>query len=342
MVTEIDPPASLADDSVTEPDVVVACVTYNSESVIEGFLAALPAALQSVPDCRVVVVDNDSQDDTVDIIRRAAPWVTLVRAPRNLGYAAGINLALAHSLGRSGVYVLNPDAIPAPGSVARLLDLTRLDPGVGIAVPMVRAADGSLKFSLRREPTLMRALGEAVLGGHRAARVSWLGDMIRDPGRYRDGATADWATGAAMFISRSAIDAVGEWDERFFLYSEETDYALRVRDEGFRLELLAGTSVTHPGGEMSTSPHLWSLVAANQQRLYRKRHRLLPSVAYWAVLVAREGVRAMFGRERSRLACRVLLALGPDHAGSTSTVALITRTSVPWHVGRSPGSTPAT
>lgn len=342
MVREINPPASLVDDSVTEPDVVVACVTYNCESVIEAFLAALPAALNGVSSCRVVVVDNDSGDDTVEIIRRRAPWVTLVCSAENVGYAAGINLALAHSLGRSGVYVLNPDAIPAPGSVARLLDVTRLDPGIGIAVPMVRAADGSLKFSLRREPTLTRALGEAVLGGHRAARIPWMGDMIRDPERYRDGATADWATGAAMFISRSAIDAVGEWDERFFLYSEETDYALRARDEGFRLELLAGTSVTHPGGEMSTSPQLWSLVSVNQQRLYRKRHGLLSSVVYWAVLVAREGVRAMFGRERSRLACRVLLALGPNHAGPTSTVALITRTSVPWHVGRSPDSTRAT
>lgn len=341
MVTALARPSALVDQSISDPDVVVACVTYNSSSVIEAFLEALPSALDSLASCRVVIVDNDSHDDTVAIVRRRAPWVTLLHAPDNLGYAAGINLALGQCRARRGVYVLNPDAVPSPGSVAHLVAVTERDPEIGIAVPTVRSTGGALKFSLRREPTILRAAGEAVLGGHRAARFRRLGDMIRDPAYYRDGATADWATGAAMFISRGAIDAVGEWDERFFLYSEETDYALRVRDAGFRLALSTEASVTHPGGEMSSSPQLWSLVAVNRQRLYRKRHALPASVAYWAVMVASEGVRALCGRERSRMASRVLLALGPDHAGTDSTLTLISRTSVPWNVGRSPGATPA-
>ena len=340
MVRAIAPPTSLVDHSTSEPDVVVACVTYNSGSVIDDFLAALPAALDSVASCRVVVVDNASTDDTVAVIRRRAPWVTVVRAPGNVGYAAGINLALDECTGSRGVYVLNPDAVPSTCSVARLLEATERDPRIGIAVPMVRSSDGDLKFSLRREPTFLRAIGETVLGGHRAARFPRLGDMIRDPAHYREGATADWATGAAMFVSRGAIDAVGRWDERFFLYSEETDYALRARDAGFRLELVPAANVTHPGGDMQTSPQLWSLVALNRQRLYRKRHSLLPSCLYWGVTLANEGIRALLGRERSRLASRALLALGPDQRGTDSTPALIARTSVPWHVGRSPGATP--
>ena len=339
MVIAIAPPTTLVDGGSSAPDVVVTCVTYNSGSVIDAFLAALPDALDSVGSCRVVVVDNDSADDTVEVIRQRAPWVTLVRAPGNIGYAAGINLALGECIGRLGIYVLNPDAVPSKGSVALLLEATQRDPRIGIAVPTVRSTDGKLKFSLRREPTLLRAVGETVLGGHRAARFPRLGDMIRDPDHYREGATADWATGAAMFISRTAMDAVGDWDERFFLYSEETDYALRVRDAGLRLELVPAASVTHPGGEMSASPQLWSLVAANRQRLYRKRHSLLPSFLYWVVTLANEGVRALLGRERSRLASRVLLHLGPGRRGAETTPTLIGRTSVPWHVGRSPGAT---
>lgn len=335
-------PAGLAEGRDVSPDVVIACVTYNSASVIEPFLAALPHALDGVPSSRVVVVDNGSSDGTVGLVERLAPWATVVRAPGNVGYAAGINLALRECLGRRGVYVLNPDAVPSPGSVAELLAVAERDPGVGIVVPRVMSAEGSLKFSLRREPTLLRAAGEATLGGHRAARFVRLGDQVRDPSKYVEGATADWASGAALFLSRAAVDAVGEWDERFFLYSEETDYVLRVRDAGFRLQLTTAASVTHPGGEMESLPELWTLVAVNRQRLYRKRHALVPSIFYWLVMLLNEGVRALMGRERSRLATRVLLHLGPNQARGDTTPELIARTPVPWHVGRSPGSTPAT
>ena len=142
---------------------------------------------------------------------------------------------------------------PQP-EVRHLLAVIRQDPSVGIAVPVVLSSTGDLKFSLRREPTVMRALGEAVLGGHRAARVPALGEEVRDAIAYVEGAGADWATGAAMFISRPALDAVGPWDERFFLYSEETDYALRLRDAGFTLRLTRRASVTHPGGATRAVP----------------------------------------------------------------------------------------
>ncbi|WP_167288663.1 glycosyltransferase family 2 protein [Nocardioides seonyuensis] len=338
----IPQPTGLAGADDPSAEVVVACVTYNSASVIEPFLAALPAALVGVPGSRVVVVDNASSDDTVATIEEVAPWVTVVRAPGNVGYAAGINLALRQCTARRGVYVLNPDAVPSPGSVAHLLAVVEADPEVGIAVPTVLSEAGEVKFSLRREPTILRAAGEAVLGGHRAARHPWLGDQVRDSSKYVEGATADWATGAALFLSRAVLDAVGSWDERFFLYSEETDYALRARDEGFRVQLTTAASVTHPGGEMESSPELWTLVAVNRQRLYRKRHALVPSVVYWAVVLANESVRALLGRPRSRLATQVLLRLGPDQTGADTTPALIARTPVPWHVGRTPGSTPAT
>src|SRR5699024_2747584 len=138
------------------------------------------------------------------------------------------------------------------------------------------------------KPTLGRALGEALLGGRRAARFASLGDLIRDTTYYVSGATADWATGAAMYLRRDALDAVGPFDERFFLYSEETDYALRLRDNGFSLRYVAEAVVCHPGGDMSRSPWLWSLVALNRTRLYRKRNGTVAGGLYWLVVVVNE------------------------------------------------------
>ena len=318
-MTHVDPPEGLVLDP-RQTDVVVVVVTYNSSRVVGRLLAALPAALRSVPRCRVVVVDNDSGDGTPDLVRRTAPWIDVMQTGRNAGYAGAINLALAGPRPARATYVLNPDAVPSPGSVRRMLDVVERDRSVGIAVPRMLSPDGRPCASLRREPSIPRAMGEALLGGGRAARFALLGETVGEPARYRDGAVADWATGAALLISRAASDAAREWDERFFLYSEETDYCLRVRDAGLRVQLVDGAHVVHQGGEQSTSPALWALAAVNRTRLYRKRHALPASVVFWMLVLVNESIRAAGGRgQRHRVAVRALLVAGPDQGSGRPT-----------------------
>ncbi|MCM3660813.1 glycosyltransferase family 2 protein [Georgenia satyanarayanai] len=275
-----------------EPDVLVAVVTYNSANIVNRFLEALPGALAGAGTATVVVVDNDSQDGTASLVRSLAPWVVVVEAGGNLGYAAGINRALAHTRPRRGAYILNPDAVPSPGSVDILARAAEEHDRTGITVPRIVGADGRLKPSLRREPTIARAFGEALLGGHRAGRFAALGEVMTDSALYVDGARADWATGAAMFVARRAIDAVGSWAEEYFLYSEETDFALRVRDAGLELRLAASAEVVHPGGEQTTSPWLWSLATVNRTRLYRSRHGRAPSAIFFGAVLLNECLRA--------------------------------------------------
>jgi len=307
-----------------DPDILVVVVTYNSAGIVERFLHALPAALAGAGTTTVVVVDNASGDGTSDRVRELAPWVEVVEAGSNRGYGAGINLALSRARPRRGAYVLNPDAIPSPGSVDLLARAVEAEPTAGIAVPRILDARRRLKYSLRREPTIRRALGEAVLGGHRAARFPAWGDMIRDPAHYVDGATADWATGAAMFLAPRTLECVGRWAEDYFLYSEETDYALRARDAGLRLRLVASAEVVHPGGDMSVSPWLWSLVAVNRTRLYRKRHGTVLGAAFWLVVLLNESSRALLGRPTHRAAVRALLR---GRAGSPAQTSAVTRTA---------------
>ena len=328
MVTPVEPPSGLLLDVGAQAEVVVVCVTYNSSAVIGAFLAALPAALEGVASCRVVVADNASSDGTPALVRTLAPWVQVVETGSNAGYAGAINAALRHHLGTRGVYVLNPDAVPSPGSVAALLTVTETDPAVGIAVPEVLSPDGTVQLSLRREPTLARALGEAVLGGRRASLLPAWGETVGDLACYRDGSVAAWATGAALFISRSTIDLVGEWDERFFLYSEETDYALRARDAGRRVQMVGSASVVHQGGDQGTAPGLWALSAVNRTRLFRKRHGRVSSTLFWGAVLLNEGLRALVGSATHRAAVRALLAAGPDRRGGETTPALLSRRGV--------------
>ncbi len=322
-------PGGLLLDEDEAADVVIVCVTYNSSAVLPALLDAMAAALHGVGRCRVVVVDNDSHDGTPDLVRAVAPWACVIQTGRNAGYAGAINTARRRHPARHSVLVLNPDTVPAPGSVRRLVDALDADPAVGAAIPRLVGVDDRPHYSLRREPTVLRALGEAALGGRRAARFPRLGETVRDLSRYHDGADADWATGAALLISRRASDAAGEWDERFFLYSEETDYCLRLRDAGYHLHLVADAVVVHEGGDQSISPGLWSLAAVNRTRLYRKRHGRAASALYWTAVLANESARALAGSPVHRAAVRALLAAGPDQPGPEPTPRILAHAGHP-------------
>lgn len=274
-------------------EVLVLIVTYNSATVVSGLLDSLSAAVEPVPGVTTVVVDNASDDGSADIAERSPLRPVVIRRNENLGYAAGINAGLAVVEPTHALLVLNADARPAPGFLSQLLEVLDAParPPTGMVAPRVVDDRGTLKFSLRRDPTLLRALGEALLGGHRAARFAALGEEIRDPAQYPDRRTADWATGAALLVSADCLRAVGPWDESFFLYSEETDYAMRVRDAGWALRYARKAVVAHPGGEMSRSPYLWSILSVNRVRLYRKRHGPIASAVYRFVVVLNEALR---------------------------------------------------
>lgn len=285
--------------------VAVIVVTYNSAAVLPGLLHSLEEGLSGL-DWGLFVADNASADDSVDIARRLVPGCHIEQTGRNAGYAAAFNAALRVAEPYDAVLLLNPDVRLKPGVVAKLFRKLDEERGVGIAVPRILGEDGHVALSLRREPTVRRALGEAVLG-QRAGLFPALGETVLDRGAYfRDG-TTDWATGAVMLMSRSCLAACGPWEERFFLYSEETEFALRARDRGYVTELVADAEVIHIGGESRVSPALWSLLTVNRVRLYRMRHSRLATAAYWSAVFLREASRAALGHPRSRRAVAALI-----------------------------------
>ena len=305
------------------PFVAALVVTWNSSKVVDGLLDSLDAGFEGLG-WQVIVADNDSADDTVAKVERWAaghPGVNclVVSTGGNLGYAGGINAALAKADRYDAALVLNPDIRLHVGSVRRMYDLldsgpqapasAATHPRTGIVVPRIVDEQGNLAHSLRREPTFLRLLGEATLGA-RAGRLAPLGELVLDESTYARPAVADWATGAAMLISRACLDECGLWDESFFLYSEETEFALRARDHGYLTRLAPQATATHIGGESRVNPELWTLLMSNKIRLYRRRHTLPASVAYWAAALLREAPRAAIGHERSRRAVKALLAPG--------------------------------
>ncbi|KAA2261181.1 glycosyltransferase family 2 protein [Solihabitans fulvus] len=294
--------------TIALPRIAVVVVTYNSEGVVEECLRSLCDGARGVRLTDVVVADNASADGTLRIVENADLPIRIVQLGRNAGYAAAVNAGMDALLDSDfdAVLVLNPDCRLRPGVLSTLAEALRV-PGRGIAVPRLVNPDGSTQPSLRRPPTVTRALVESIIGGSRAGRIGRLGELITDPKRYERAGPAAWATGAAMLVSLRTWRHIGRWDETFLLYGEETEYALRAWDHGWTLWYEPSAVVEHIGGESSTNTMLWALLTVNRVRLYRRRNGALPTAAYYLAVVIGEGLRALAGRHTARAAVTALV-----------------------------------
>jgi GT2 family glycosyltransferase len=178
------------------------------------------------------------------------------------------------------------------------------DPSVGVVAPLVLYPDGRRQDSLRREPTLPRAIGLNWTG------IPLLSEYVTSDADYRVARDVDWALGAAVMVSRECFERVGPWDESFFLYSEETDFCLRARDAGWRTRFAPDAVVVHHGGGSGRSGTTHQMLILNRVRLYARRHSAPASWLYWAATVVSESTWVIRGHAESRDSIRALLRPG--------------------------------
>jgi GT2 family glycosyltransferase len=207
-------------------DVSVIIVTYQSASCIGDCLDAVLA--QQGIDAEVVVVDNGSTDGTLDEARRLkAKQLRIIANTENLGFGKGCNQAFAGSQGKF-IYLLNPDALLVePDALVRLCQALDAHPEWGLAGTTLVGTDG----------TLAPAPETTYPGQLRAAN-----DFATLPGKIA------WVLGASMFVRRNVYDVLCGFDLDFFLYSEEIDFCLRLRKQGYEIGYVADVQVRHIGG----------------------------------------------------------------------------------------------
>lgn len=291
---ELGGPPPAAGSEVFSPvaettDVAVLIVTYNSAGDILALLQGLRREVRDQT-IKVVVADNSPGPDTMQALANQ-PDVFSFSTGGNLGYAGAINSAMAQA-GSAGSYlVLNPDMRVVPGAV-KSLRCKMAATGAGVVVPLLIDDDGSVYPSLRREPSLTRAFGDALLGSRFRGRPEWLSEMDFDDESYRYAHAVDWATGAALLIRADTAALVGDWDEEYFLYSEETDFLRRVRAAGEKVWFEPRARMTHCRGGSGSSPALDALLAANRIRYIRKFHAAGYARAFRAAVVLSAALRS--------------------------------------------------
>jgi N-acetylglucosaminyl-diphospho-decaprenol L-rhamnosyltransferase len=307
-----------------DPALAVVIVNFNSGDHLRECLSSLPAAFEGteaealaeipveipveVP-MEIVVVDNCSTDDSVRRGTEAPVEARWIFNERNAGFAAAANRGVA-ATSAPYVFLLNPDGIARPGSLAGLVQAAAERPRAGAIGPRVVNSDGTLQASCRVIPDLKTAVGHAFLGlivpSNRFTRRYHLQDWDHLSERE-----VDWVSGSTMLLKREAFEEVGGFDEGFFMYVEDLDLCDRLRDAGWKVIYYPEAEVMHHIG-ISTRRTPYRMIVHHHISAWRyavKKARRSPRVlalpfvaagllARLAVAVVRQMLIAVRGRMR--------------------------------------------
>ncbi len=272
-------------------DLSVVVVTYRSRPHIVACLDSVDRACAGLA-AETLVVDNASDDGTVDEVRAHAPWARVVQTGDNLGYAKAVNRGVAASTSEF-VLVLNPDCVLEPDAIRALLAWLLAHPRCAIAGPCIRNPDGSIEWSARSFPGPWTFLFNRYSLLTRLWPANpWSRHYLLSDWDHASPRSVDWVSGAAMCVRRTAIAQAGGMDEAYFMFNEDVDWCHAMKDAGWSVDFVPAAVVTHDIG--ASRSRVADRVILERHRgmihYYRKHHR--PNALLGAFVAALVMLRA--------------------------------------------------
>lgn len=238
------------------------------------------------------IIDEESRDETPELVATEFPAARVVPC-EDLGFGHANNRALMTCDARY-VLFLNPDTEILQGTFAEMVALMDARPEVGMVSVPQETADGELYPTIRRFPNALRAFGDALGAERLPNRPAWLGERELDLSVYDRELDCDWTTGAYMLVRREALESAGFFDERFFMYCEETDLCHRIKTQGWQIRHLPQMRILHHAGKGNVSAKMESLGALNRMLYARKHFSPVHRAAYGSALYLRHAARAVY------------------------------------------------
>ena len=224
-------------------------VSYNTQDVLRKCLKLVYEDLGDI-EAEIIIADNASHDGSPDMVEREFPHVRLIRCKKNYGFGKANNIAMKEAQGEYFL-LLNSDAYIKPGVLKSTLDYMNNHKDVGILGVKLMGEEGNLQPSARKFPNPFYRF--TVLSGISShfSRSRLLGGPDYSWWDHSSIKEVDWVVGAYFMVRRDAAEKVGYFDERYFLYYEETDFCLQVKKQGYKVIFFPFAEVVHLGGESS-------------------------------------------------------------------------------------------
>jgi N-acetylglucosaminyl-diphospho-decaprenol L-rhamnosyltransferase len=278
------------------PHVDVGVVSWNTAKLTARALRTL---LDSDQGCsvRVLLRDNGSTDGTPDVLKELVPEAEVDAGAVNLGFAAGVNTLIARSTA-PWLMLLNSDAWPEPAALGALVQAAEQHPRAAAIAPRLERPDGTLEHSTFPFPSLRIA---AIMAFRRQRLPEARADALMLEGAWKHDRPrrVDWAVGAALLLRREAIEAIGGFDEGFFMYVEDVEWCWRAANLGWEIWFEPGAVVRHVGnasGEQRYGARRTAAYMANTFRFFRREHGRVAAAAYRGLTVAGSALRYLSAR----------------------------------------------
>jgi N-acetylglucosaminyl-diphospho-decaprenol L-rhamnosyltransferase len=291
--------ASEGEPALAEPlrtsacDVAVIIVSANNACWLEPCLSTV-FAHAGTASLDVIVVDNESTDGTQELVESRFPAARVVSSV-NRGFGYGNNRGLECTSARYSLF-LNPDTEILEGTFGELVDLLDERPEIGLAGVRQITADGTLWPTIRRFPSVSRALGEALFSERWPVSPAWAGERVLDWDAYEREQLCDWTSGSFMMARREALASAGMFDERFFIYSEEPDLCMRIKQAGWEVRHVPQMTIVHHAGKAGVQPRMVAQDVYARKQYAHKHFGLAHRLLYLTAVGLRHLIRALGSR----------------------------------------------
>jgi len=259
----------------TPPELTIIILNYKTKGLLKQCLRGIKESNLAMA-TEVIVVDNNSKDGSVAMVEEIFPDIKIVISPTNVGFAAGANLGLRLATGRY-LMILNTDVAIFRGAVEQLHKYLVNHPTAGIVAPKLINPDGTTQLSCYRFPNfIIPILRRTPLG-----KLPWAKKILRSylmsDWDHQNTRPIGWALGACLMVRRVALDQVGIFDERFFLYFEDVDLCRRFWQRGWEVWYVSDAEMVHYHRRLSAeSPGLTGLFS------YPTRVHIISGLKYFA------------------------------------------------------------
>jgi N-acetylglucosaminyl-diphospho-decaprenol L-rhamnosyltransferase len=273
-------------------DLAVVIVTHNSAGWMVPCLTTAYAHAGTV-ELEIVVADSDSTDGTIDVVAQAFPQVRTLQLD-NRGFSYGNNRGVLTTDARY-VLFLNADTEIQSGTFAELVAYLDARPEVGLIGVRQLTPDGTVYPTIRRFPTVSRMFFEALGSERFPFRSRFLGERELDPSAYDRETECDWTSGSFMLVRREALLGAGLMDERFFMYCEEPDLCLRIKQSGWSIRHVPSMTIVHHAGKAGWNAQFTAQDAFARRQYMAKHFSPLRRLAGLAAFSLGHALRAVYG-----------------------------------------------
>jgi len=272
--------------------VAVIVLSYNSSKYISDCLVSLQNLVLGETKLEIIVPDNASSDDSINLISTKFPAATLIPNSDNLGYAEGNNIGIRKALGDNAdyIWIVNPDITVDRNSLTELLSAAANFTLAGVFGSKIYFAPG---YETHKEQYTQKDLGRVIW--YAGGNMDW-GNLIAshrgvdlvDTGQFNDDLETDFVTGASMFIRKRVFESVGLIDPKYYLYYEENDFCQRAKKAGWKLMYIPDSICWHANAQATG-------LGSSLQDYYITRNRLMFGLrhapTYTKLHLIRESVR---------------------------------------------------